>query len=241
MITIVNKVPSVVVSRDQAVMMTRACAYQLRYHLCPAWGARLIPVVYADDEHNAPPGSWVIGIFHNDDQATGALGWHVDDENNVKYGRVFTDPILDNGGSVLTGALSVSAVLSHEVCEIAIDPTCALKVERGQLNGVTTDIALEVCDPVESDGYALNISNQPVWMSNFVTPAWFDAGSPGPWDYMHLTRGPFQLSRGGYQIIYRNGQAKAEFAAAYPDWKREIKRSELARSARRINVEEAMA
>jgi hypothetical protein len=60
--------------------------------------------------------------------------------------------------------------LSHEVVEMLVDPD------------LTGD---EVCDPVEEDAYRLD----GVWVSDFVTPAWFTGGG-GPFDQMRLVGRP---------------------------------------------------
>jgi hypothetical protein len=114
LITVVNK--STLVSNADVQYMVRACAWQLRYHAAPAWGKVPIPVVYAASEATAPPGSWVIGVFDDSDQA-GALGWHDLAKGDVVYGRVFARPVLTHGGNALTAPLSVASVLSHEVLE----------------------------------------------------------------------------------------------------------------------------
>ena len=99
-----------------------AVAHQLRYHAAPAWGKSPVPVVFTSNPQDAQPGTYVIGILDDSDQAN-ALGWHTEDAQGRVYGRVFASPVLDNGGNALTRSLSVASVLSHEVLEAFIDPT----------------------------------------------------------------------------------------------------------------------
>lgn len=226
MITVVNL--STRVTDAQVQTMVRACAHQLRYHAAPAWRTVPMPVVYSITEATAPIGSWVIGVFDDADQP-GALGWHSED-GGVAYGRVFAGPVLDNGGDALTKPLSVASVLSHEVLETFIDPTCNLLADRG--DGVA--IALEVADPVESDSYTIGVSGTAVTVSNFVTPAWFDQQSQGPYDHLALCHQPFEVRPGGYQIEVIEGQSQAVFGEGYPEWRKAMKHSDLARTSRRI-------
>ena len=84
---------------------------------------------------------------------------------------MFVDPILDNGGTWLRGANSVSATISHEVCELVGDPTANHWVEnaRGAL------VAVELCDPVESCAYSIGLRDgRRVSVSDFVYPDWFN-------------------------------------------------------------------
>jgi hypothetical protein len=230
MITVVNK--SKLVTNGDVQLMTRACWKQLRDHAAPAWRMWPMPVVYAASEASAPPGSWVIGIFDDADQA-GVLGWHWE-QNGVIFGRVFARPVLDNGGDALHKPLSVSSVLSHEVLETFVDPSCN---RMADMDGRVA-IALEIGDPVESDSYIVRVSGHDVTVSDFVTEAWFDPQSHGPYDYLNLCSKPFQLRPGGYYIRYSEGGAQPVYGHRYPEWRKKTKKTELARSARRVSVSE---
>jgi hypothetical protein len=223
------------VSNGDVQLMTRACAHQLRYDAAPIFGLAPIPVTYisAKNLHSvAAPGSWVISILDDSDQAD-ALGWHTEEQGDLIYGRVFAKPVLDNGGDALTNALSVASVLSHEVLETFADPRCNLWADDGR--GVLT--AYEICDPVESDSYPLSVSGAPVpiSMSNFATPSWCDpnAAKGGKFDFMGNVSEPFEMTRGGYVIEMVNGQVSQQFGDRYPDWRKETKKVDTARGARR--------
>lgn len=146
-------------------------------------------------------------IVDNPDVA-GALGYHDVDPQGNAYGRVFVDPVLDNGGSALGDkgdpSLAVSAVLSHEVLEWWVDPFCQLWADAG-----TKSVAYEVGDPVQGDSYMVN----GVSVSNFVTPAWFNPKAEhGPYDAMGKVSKPFTLTPGGYWIEMADGKVKQVFA-----------------------------
>ncbi|MER5635679.1 hypothetical protein ABT095_01840 [Kitasatospora sp. NPDC002227] len=229
-ITVVNK--STRVTDDDVKTMTRACATQVQRDAAPAWGKAPIPVVYAASEAEAPPGAWVIAVLDDSDQA-GALGWHTESEGNLIFGRVFAAPVLDHGGRVLSGELSVSAVLSHEVLETLVDEHVNLWAD--DLNG--SAYAYEVGDPVESDSYEVDVTGVgPVAVSNFVYPAWFDpqAGGGRKFDQMGKVTAPFQMTKGGYVVIRREGKEEQHFGDRYPEWKKTAKLADTSRSQRRL-------
>ncbi|MFC0600185.1 hypothetical protein [Streptomyces palmae] len=229
MITVVNK--STRCSDDDVRTMTRACAAQVQQHAAPAWGQVPIPVVYAASEQEAPPGAWVIAVLDDPDQAD-ALGWHTESEGDVIFGRVFAAPVLDNGGQVLSGPLTVSSVLSHEVLETLVDSHVNLWASNN--NGES--VALEVGDPVESDSYEVTVPGAgPVSVSNFVTPHWFDpqAGPHEKLDWLGNVKKPFQMTKGGYVIVMREGKTQQIFGDTYPEWRKQAKLADTSRSARR--------
>ncbi|MFE7394311.1 hypothetical protein [Streptomyces sp. NPDC057582] len=229
MITVVNK--STLCADEQVLNMARACALQVAHDAAPQWGQVPIPVVFLENEQQAPPGAWVIAVLDDEEQAD-ALGWHTEDQGDKIYGRVFARPILANGGDVLSRPLSVASVLSHEVLETLVDPHVNLWADAG--NG--TGYALEVCDPVESDSYPIAVAGVGnVTVSNFVTPHWFDpqAADYDQFDFTGRVHKPFELTDGGYVIIRQEGKIAQQFGAGYPDWRKAMKRVDTARSARR--------
>lgn len=232
-IVVVNK--STLVTNAQAYNMTLLCEWQARFHAAPAWGLMPPSVTYLANENQAPPGSAVIGIFDNADQA-GALGWHTEGPGGIVYGRVFAQPVLSHGGNVLTAPLSVASVLSHEVLETIGDPACNRWCDTGQNKA----IALELCDPVESDVYNLTVGTVTGTVSDFAMPAWFDPSAPGGshFDWLRLTNAPFQVRSTGYVIVLQEGAVSQVFGAEYPEWRQETKKSELARTAQRLQETE---
>jgi hypothetical protein len=102
--------------------MRKALNIQLR-DVARTWGEYVYTVV--DDAHRQ--GFEIVLL--DDADAADALGYHDLDATGRPYARVFVDPILDNGGAWLRGATSVSATVSHEVCELVGDPTANHWVE----------------------------------------------------------------------------------------------------------------
>lgn len=233
MIVVTNK--STVVSNTDVSLMSRACAHQVRYDAAPAWGLQPIPVVYMSDESHAPPGSWVIAVMDDPDQA-GVLGWHTEDQGDVIYGRVFVKPVLDNGGDALTKPLSVASVLSHEVVEVLCDPHVSWQSD----DGLGRSYALEACDPVESDSYVIPITprgaTEPVGVtvSNFVLPEWFDPQGVGPFDHLRKLTKPFTMTSGGYVVVTAEGKTTQRFGEEYPAWRKAGKLADTSRTARRL-------
>ncbi|HVI77658.1 MAG TPA: hypothetical protein VM715_05750 [Candidatus Acidoferrum sp.] len=232
-IVVVNK--STLVKDSEVQLMTRACAHQLRYDAAPIWGLLPIPVTYHASEQTAPPGSWVIAVMDDSDQA-GALGWHTEESGELIYGRVFARPVLEHGGDVLASDLSVASVLSHEVLETFVDPRCNLWADSGKGYAV----AVEIGDPVEAEVYDVSVSRRTVTVSNFVTPDWFDPYAnthEKDFDYIGSVAKPFLMSTGGYTIVMQEGKVTQQFAREYPDWRKEAKKVDTARTARRLTSE----
>lgn len=137
-IAIVNR--SSRVTDLQARMMTHACAIQANSHVAAAWERSAINVALYHRETEAPNDAEMIVLLDAPDTPD-ALGYHTETSQGRVYGKVFVDPILANRGSILSGDLSVSTVLSHEVAEQMIDPDCNLWSDDGA--GVLYSV--EVC------------------------------------------------------------------------------------------------
>lgn len=149
----------------------------------------------------APKGTVPMVIVDNPDIA-GALGYHDVAQDGSDYMRIFVDPILDNGGSVVGDrgdpSLSVSGCASHEDGETAFDPDCNRWADTAE-PGV--QIALENSDPVQGDAYFVEVHGQRVAVSNLVLPAWFNPkAKTGPFDLMGKLSAPFTMTKGGYWI-----------------------------------------
>lgn len=233
-LAIINHSPDV--TADQARTMAAAVGHQVRYDFAPAYGLNPTEVIFYADPTQVPAGSYVIGIFQDADQP-GALGYHTEDQNSSGgvsvYGKVFTSVTLSQpGAQVLGGLVSLTSVLSHEVLELIADP----HVNSWCDTDSNILVALEVCDPVESDVYFGKPSGTTV--SNFVLPAWFDAqNARGPFDHLGRLTGPFSMTKGGYLIERAGGpeqQAVARYGDDYPEWRKPGKLSPFARTAQRL-------
>jgi hypothetical protein len=78
---------------------------------------------------------------------------------------------------VYPGSFPWAWAASHELLEMLEDPGDNT-IDHGSLR--------EICDPVAAIGYQIGT----VTVSDFVTPAWFKAGSSGPWDLLDELAGP---------------------------------------------------
>jgi hypothetical protein len=193
--------------QDDLVSIAKAMRVQAA-HLAIGWPSNRRPVIStATAKAHLHPNFVPILIVDTPDIAN-ALGYHDVSPLGVPYGRVFVDPVLDNGGTILNGSLSVSAVVSHEVCEWAIDPFCQLWADEGSDGG---QVALEVGDPVQGDSYNIVVKNAQgvvtqVAVSNFVFEQWFYRESKEKqFDWMGKVNRPFVMTPGGY-LIYRSSE-----------------------------------
>jgi hypothetical protein len=200
-----------------------------------------------------------ITIYDNADQA-GALGYHTEGRDGSVFGKIFAKETLSGGGTVLTGDLSVSSVLSHEVIEMFLDRNVNKWADGpdGQ-----TSFSFEGCDPVEGDSYPVMVAGKPVMVSNFILPAWFDDSPPkgSTFDFMKKLSAPFTMTAGGYVVTrsydpnavqqvtahlstrgfkvtsHTNGVVTVHFGEHMPQWKRDLKMGEMSRhSVRKANM-----
>jgi hypothetical protein len=230
------------ITQAEARLMVQACHTQLERHVAPAWGRIPCPVILVPDQSSVPGDACPIVICDKPDEP-GALGYHTQ-ENDVVWGRVFVDPVLDDGaGCILYDGkdpqrCSVASVLSHEVIELVLDPTCNLWADGPK----SKQYAVEVCDPVEADLYTIRVMGPKkatyVSVSNFVFPEWFDpqAIRPGTrYDHLKKINAPFTLSAGGYVVLRGSNGKEREVHARRAPWRSQTKDSILARTARRLS------
>ncbi len=212
-------------SDADAATATTACAAQLRLHVAPLWDMVPASVVFYPDSAAVPASADLLVILDDADQA-GALGYHAETPDGKPYARVFVGPVLDNGGAPLQGELTVSSVISHEVCEWFGDRFVNLWADDGS----GTEYAVELCDPVEQDSYEL----AGAMVSNFVTKRYFDTRSPKGTqvDYLGNLDQPLSMTAGGYRLIRRAGKVRQQFGTRYPAWRRGIKEFPAARTAK---------
>lgn len=221
------------ISDADVALAVRAVAHQVRYDVAPAWGQKSVSVVYLPKDAAVPAGSYAIGVYDTADQAN-ALGYHSENPDGTVYGKVFVAPVLDNGGSALTGALSVSAVLSHEVLETFVDP----HVQLWASDGGNALYAYEACDAVEDGAYEVKVSGHAVSVSNFLYPSYFDAQAPAgtKLDYLGVLTKPFEIAKGGYAVKLTLGagtKVSQVFGEEFPEHKKPGKNHKLSRLARR--------
>ena len=145
-------------------------------------------------------GAWAM-VFLDDADAPGALAYHELTPEGLPISKVFVKTTLQNGDLV-----SVSA--SHELVEMLVDPAINMMTTGPDPKSV---YAYESADQLE----ALSFKVQGIPMSDFITPAYFEVfHKPGSvrFDYMNQVKKPFEILKGGYQIVFKNGKWSQVFA-----------------------------
>jgi len=197
-------------------------------HVVPVWGtpAKL------QRSHGFVKNAWAMVFLDNADQA-GALAYHDLTPDGLPVSKVFVKTTLDNHDKV-----SVSA--SHELVEMLVDPAINLMTTGPDPKVI---YAYESADPVEELSFPVN----GIDMTDFVYPSYFEAfHKPGSVQFDHLKKvtKPFQILKGGYQIIFKNGKWSQTFgsaakAKAFAREDRRQHRSELRRRKKLVQTSEA--
>jgi len=175
-----------------------ACTTQIKQHVAPTWDRIPAHIILCEDKKEIPAVADVLTVLDDSDQS-GYAGYHRVAPEGKAYSRVFVKPILIHGGELLTTSLSVSSVMSHEICEWFVNRSLDLWVD-----GPQGEYALEICDPVSEDAYEID----GVSVSNFVYRLFFDGRAPAACQFDHLrrVRGPFTPSAGGYMHLRKIGE-----------------------------------
>lgn len=197
---------------EDVLTMVDACSRQQAEDVCPAWSIEYRPINIYTSVDGLPPTTTDIVPIVDEPGDPGVLGLH--SRGIAPFGRIFVNPILDNGGCVLYDPsspqrLSIASVLSHELAiELPVDPNCT---EYG-VDGAGNEYDLEPADPVQANLYVkiakMPWGDVPVSVSDFVLPNWFTSTSYGAWNFLSQEfplSGPFTVAPGGY--VMKNGQA----------------------------------
>lgn len=239
LIAVINE--SKLVSNAQVAIMCQAIQIQLNLHVLPAWNMKAATITFYPDATKVPGYAWVVSMLDNSTQA-GALGYHAEDNDKVDA-FIFAQPVLSNGGVpfIFTpsnpGQYTVSATLSHEVCEMVGD-RFAGGFSQGPQIAQGNLYCQELCDPVENDSYGITVDGYLVSVSNFIFPSWFnpEAVVPAnmPFDYLAKLTAPFTMDAGGYMIVATLGNegqvtAKHVFSETMPQWRRDYVKGEFYR------------
>jgi len=147
------------------------------------------------------PGAWAV-VFLDTADAPGALAYHDLTPDGFPLSKVFVQTILSDKASV-------SVATSHELVEMLVDPAINLWAS-GPEPGVF--YAYESADPVEEDSFPID----GIAMSDFVYPSFFEGfrkARSTQFDYMKKVGKPFQLLKGGYQIVFKNGKETQIFGS----------------------------
>ncbi len=185
-IAVINE--STAISDDDVKAQLLALQTQWNRDLAPIWNLEDAFFSFVPKGATPTAGAWWLVYFDNSDQA-GALAYHDLTNEGLPISKVFVKTLLADSASVSVGA-------SHEICEMAVDPTINLAAQ--DLTGVFW--AYETCDPVEDDTYGYKISD--ILVSDFITPGWFGfehSQAPGrKLDLMAHVTAPFSVLSGGY-------------------------------------------
>jgi len=241
-IAVINLSPRI---NDSDVHLLAAAAQRHLVDVAQLWRRVPLPVVVLRPKD--PLGSAVWPIYLRGSLSVpDALGDHDVTSDGRPRGEVGLSEILDSGGTLFEGADSVSACLTHEAAEIDGDEFASFWADMPLGTPIApraTQICLELCDPVEMDVYHVQIGKQAVAVSNFVGPAYFNAGAPkgSRFDMMGKLAAPFTMTKGGY-LILRNAdgsedQTFADGAGPAGDlwkaWRVAKKAHKLSRTSRR--------
>jgi hypothetical protein len=179
--------------------------------LSPAWGLEPAAFAFTPKDQQPPATSWW-GVFLDDSDQAGALAYHDLTDSGLPISKVFVKTIQGDNSSVSVGA-------THEICEMAVDPTINLAAQDS--NGAFW--AYEVCDPVEDDKYGYKIGD--ILVTDFVTPAWFGfKNATGAIDLQKHATQPFVVLSGGYaQKFESNGWQQVNGTDAAHTAKRHVK------------------
>ncbi len=130
---------------------------------------------------------YVVDIVDDLDEP-GALGYHAD-AGDRPYIRV------------LAQGPATSITLSHEFLELLGDPTCDRWAKRPD----GSEVAVEVCDPVQGDHYPVLAEvageGRTVEVSNYVLGSYWDPNGAAPFDRMGTLTAPLTMSPGGYTVV----------------------------------------
>jgi len=166
--------------------------------VAPVWGTPAKLVKTTDFQK----GAWAMVFLDNADQP-GALAYHDLTPDDLPVSKVFVKTTLADKQLV-----SVSA--SHELVEMLVDPAINMMTTGPDPK---TTYAYESADPVEESSFPVN----GIQMSDFIYPAYFEVfrkPNSVQFDQMKLVTKPFQILKGGYQIVMKNGKETQVFGSA---------------------------
>lgn len=156
-------------------------------HFSPIWGMPCNVVA----AKSVGPNEWGM-IFVDNADAANALGYHELTRTGFPQSKIFVK-------TTLSAREKVSVTASHEIAEMLIDPA----VQLCAVGPRNTIYAYEVCDAVEAFSFKVD----GIEMSNFQYPSWFEGfRMAGKFDHLSMCSKPFQILRGGYMPVMRNGR-----------------------------------
>jgi hypothetical protein len=186
MINIVTINESTVIADSDVQAIVAALEKQWNSDLAPVWDLEPATLTFKAKDAAYDPLAWQLVFLDDSDQAD-ALAYHDVTASGMPISKVFVKTIQGDKSSV-------SVAASHELCEMAVDPTINLAAQDNS----GSFWAYEVCDPVEDDEYGYEIDG--ILVSDFVTPAWFGypSSTGKQLDFMGHATTPFVILSGGY-------------------------------------------
>ena len=104
---------------DKAVQaMIPSFQTQWTRDLAPVWNLEDAQFSWSPKDQTPPTGAWWVVFLDDSDQAN-ALAYHDLTKEGLPISKIFVKTILADGTSVSVGA-------THEICEMAVDPTINL-------------------------------------------------------------------------------------------------------------------
>lgn len=206
---------------------------------CNDWGLKTIKISALPKTEKV---TTQVCIYMQDaPDVSGVIGYHGQKAGNP-YGKVFVNPVLNNGGAVLYNSsvpngITVAQCLSHEIFEMIIDLYC---ISWWAMPNGKTLVAGEVCDPVQGNIVRVVIGSTTIGFSDWILPKWTDTQAKvGPFNYLNTLTAPYTMSKGGYMIQYNNGKVTNVYGELVPAWIKELKSNNSARNITRAEMKVA--
>jgi hypothetical protein len=176
---------------DVVIDALRAIGRQLRDDFGPIWRLRgelsLVPARGPVPDPELASGDGVIYLCDRPDGQD--VGYHAANRLSIPYGYVFIE---------LAAALGQewSAVLSHEILEMLVDPDLTALVLGPDPRASSRTVAYykEICDPLNASSYALD----GVQVADFVTPSYYQLDTTRRTVFHGSNIPPFGRAPGGY-------------------------------------------
>lgn len=180
------------IGRDHLAAVAAANQQHVNMNVSKYWPAASVTVTTMPDKTPIPADTWPVFIVSS--LPPGEGGYHSNDDHNQPYSMVV------NGQGWMMA-------VSHEIIEMCIDPygqrvvsgpIIELRAGTQSLGSKTVTYLVEACDAPESHGFAIPMNGYSVALTDFLTPAFYQASAGGPFDHMHRIKTPLQILPGGY-------------------------------------------
>lgn len=201
---------------------------------CAAWGFPKVTVVVGTGWQRGCFGTITLTDKLVFNSQTSSLGYHTLDANGRPIAVVDYNAHLQDNRQILgytsdfTGINStnidkahayLSSTFSHEVFEMLVDPDLNNSlispgqqiIFRSNVTGGYYPIAREVCDPVSSFDFMVEVNDTTrVSISNYVLPSWFFKDGVFPYDAAQQVKTPLTVLKQGtdyvstsqYKVVY---------------------------------------